>query len=139
MAVDANLSFLWNAVDFSGNNYNVLLMDYRVPGLPKPRLNVQPLTGADGAVSQGSTFAAGELWLKCYTQAASLATMETQISNIVTAFQDTDSGEALLLLTPVGKQWYARLSEGIEFQRFQNGAVFELTFFTPLAAGEAIP
>ena len=133
MSVPAAASFTFNGQSFAANGYNVRVMNRRlkgsVPDLAQPRVNIQQLSGANGAVTQGATKEPIMIMLECVTAVRDTATLEEQITNIKTALDVT--GEKSLILGWITGTRTVRQLNMLDFDRHQDGAFFTLVFIEP--------
>jgi len=132
MAVNSAGSFSFNSVNYWGDSYHVLVRTQGlvVPDIPAERVHRQPLSGADGDVTQGSTYEALEIVLPCVCHAGD-GTLETKLAAIRTALIAADGQERTLVLKwlpAAGDTFQARRIGPVKFDRKANGAYFELRF-----------
>ena len=100
-----------------------------LPDLAAPRVNVQNLAGADGSVTQGSTRETLRIRLRCATVVRDTATLEEQITNIKTAL-DVEGENSFIAGWRAGTKT-VRQTNGLAFDRQQDGAFFTLEFIEP--------
>lgn len=140
-------SFTYNSVDYWTAHDVVVNDDGRivVPGAARLRLDVQMLGGANGAVTQGSTYDPQYITLPCVIYKSAGTGVEAEEADIVTDILAADSAEATLVLwwLPVMANTYQvrRVGGEINFDTYANGAAFTLEFIVPnpVVTGTAIP
>lgn len=132
-------SFKWNGIYFGGDDYKCFLTTSVFPMLGKPRVNLMPLAGADGAVSQGSSV--GELYFRfgCVIDADSEEEREACMWNVINQLAKTKDGEAAIIFDHMPtKSWQARLFDAVDGQLAITGVEFTLTFVAPNPAYSAV-
>ena len=133
MSVPAAASFTFNGQSFAADGYNVRVMNRRlngsVPDLAQPRVNIQQLSGANGAVTQGATVDPIYITLECVTAVRDTATLEEQITNIKAAL-DVTGEKDIVFGWRSGTRTVRRLN-AVDFDRQQDGAFFTLKFIEP--------
>ena len=143
MAIESTKSFTWNGIDFSGDDYQVYLVNRDrfgyTPDLPQPRVDVQGLSGSSGAVTQGATWEAERLVLECAMVAADSTARETKLLAIRTALEAAQEGEKYIIFgLRTGYKRLVRLVRVSPFVRKGNGALFTLEFVWPYPFEESV-
>lgn len=125
-------SFTFKGTDFGGASYNLYCNTPVLPRMPMPRVNVSPLSQANGVVTQGSTFDETRITVECATTASDTAAVETQMTAIVNALRATQAGPGTLIFDAFPTRAYdARLVSAIDGQLGLNGESFTLEFIVP--------
>ena len=86
-------SVVVDGVDLGGSSYGLILTNPQMDFLPAPRLDIQSLAMADGAVTQGSTFGIRRATLGYAVQGTSGANLLSKLRNIADVLSRTQTGE----------------------------------------------
>ena len=133
MSIAAAKSFTFNSQSFAADGFNVYVLNTTepdsLPDLAQPRVNIQNLAGADGAVTQGATRQPLRIRLKCATVVRDTATLEEQITNIKTALDVVGEKSFTPGWRSITKT--VRQTNGLSFRRERDGAFFTLEFVEP--------
>ncbi len=128
MAIASGHSIEWDGTDLDA--YNLFVIRGRKPLLPSPEVNIQPLGGRDGAVSQGRRYEGREFVLTCVILSTNQTTRDTALTNLQALFQTSQTGEKTLVVDLFGTdEWNARLMSPFDATLAATGAEFDLEFF----------
>lgn len=123
-------SFSFNRVHLG--QYGLLVVQPPMPYLAAPRLEVEELTGVDGAAVAGAT--RGPRWfrLTCLVQHADAPTRIAYLQAVVDVLEASFEGECPLEFDCwPGRRWQARLASGVEARPTARGLEFDLEFVAP--------
>lgn len=124
-------SFTFNSINYSGASYGLTVVSHNGPFMPVPRVNVEPLSAANGVVTQGAQWNALTIQLVCRVAGSSKADALTKVANIIAALKTAhEAGEHDFILDDYsGDTYTARLTSGMAGARLGiTGAEFTLTF-----------
>ena len=125
-------SISWDEIDLGGEDYKLVIVGGTHPYLPEPRVQLEDLSQADGAVSFGATWGPRYFEFECVIAAESAEDRATCIANVITALRTTEEGEKPLVLGWEPDDVYqARLLSGINGRDAINGVSFPLRFVAP--------
>ena len=125
-------SFTFNGTDLGESAYGLYADEVSAPILGTPRVDKQPLAGANGVVTQGGTFGEVTIKLMCKVVAPDTASVTTQLEAIKGVLEATAEGEKTLVLDQYpNRQYTARLTSGLGPDQALTGAMFPLTFLVP--------
>ncbi len=126
MSIISGHSFTLDGTDFT--DYEVYVNRARKPLIPKPRIDLQALGGADGSAAQGTFYEGRRFQLDCVLYSPSAR--DTQIGNIVTALRAAAVTEKSFLVDHFGSRiWQGRFVPESAANLYASGAVFPLEFF----------
>ena len=120
------------------NDYGLWVVEHNAPYMPQPRVNIHELGGADGAVTQGSTFASMRVKLRCVFALDDVVSGEIGLdrdvvmTDLIDILADAAMNEKSLVLGfwPT-KTWTARLVSSVDGELMQRGLQFPLEFIIP--------
>ena len=113
-----------DSVDLGGSSYGLVLTNPQIEFLPPPRLDIQALAMADGAVTQGSTFAVRRATLGYAVQGSSGANLLSKLRNIAEVLSRTQAGEKTFVFDYMSdRTWYARIEDAFDPQIIGLGAM----------------
>jgi len=144
MIIDQTHSFTYGGVQYWGDTYGVMVEEggLVVPDIPKLRLDIQPLGGGSGAVTQGSTYDPLMITIPCCVVSTE-TDRETQIAAVRAALVAADTAETTLILwwlSASANTYQVRRVGEVVFNRTLDGATFTLEFIAPnpVATGTAV-
>lgn len=108
----------------------------RVPELKNHTIQV---AGRDGVLDLGSSLSERVIWISCFIPPKRTMAGLLKCKDDIVGWLSPDKGvRALMLDTEPGRVYYARLQEGVNFERVVRlAATFDLTFFCPDPYGYA--
>lgn len=123
-------SFKWDGTDMAEYGLHVIERPHQY--LPRPKVHVYDLSGADGAVTQGTYWEPLYLDMKCAVVADDPDELEENLLAIAGALFSTQEGEKELILSwRPGMTYRARLLSEMKTEPMINGALFDLRFIVP--------
>lgn len=130
-------SFTLNSIDYGDPAYGVYVVDDGGPWCPEFRVDLQPLAGAHGAVSQGQYLGPRYWTLRCVLVAASAAARVTQVYNVMQALAAAHAaGETEFSLDAIERwTWMARPIGEVNATEALCGAEFEVRIVAPNPIG----
>jgi predicted phage tail component-like protein len=132
-------SFTYNGTDLGEDAYGLYVVGVSAPLFGKPRVDIRPLSQADGVVTQGSTFGAIEIRMECKVVAPDPANLNTQLEAIAGVLRATAEGEKTLIIDQwPARQYTARLISLFDPDQAIGGAEFSLTWIVPTGTHEDI-
>lgn len=124
----------------NASDYGLIVAgDFPVPLMGEPRLNVQPLSQADGVAIQGSSIDALVLNVPVAIIGSTSADSETKVANLVNFFQ-TRMGRTYYLIwseRPT-KRYTVTLRSAIDVRLALAGMIFNLSFQDTLGYPETV-
>ena len=133
-------SVVVDGVDLGGSSYGLILTNPQMEFLPAPRLDIQSLAMADGAVTQGSTFDVRRATLGYAVQGTSGANLLSKLRNIADVLSRTQTGEKTFVFDYMSdRTWYARVEDAWDPTINGMGALgsIALTINPPFAVAAA--
>jgi phage-related protein len=122
-------SFTLDSVDLGGTDYGLYIVSGDESLMPRPRVIIENLTGADGAATMAATFEPLYINLVCMVKASSQANLRTQLGNIVTLLKTCQVEEKSLVFDRTPSDTYTvRLLSGVNASVMLTGAEFTLQF-----------
>ena len=123
-------SFTFNSIDYGDSDYELTVVNHNGPFFPQPRVNVEPLSAANGVVTQGAQWNALTITMVCRVAGDSKADALTKVAAIKAALKTAhEAGEASLILDDYSGNTYTARLTGYSAPRLGiTGAEFTLTF-----------
>jgi predicted phage tail component-like protein len=129
-------TIIFNSVDLF-ETWGVRVTQRPWPYMPAPRVWIENLGDANGAVTAGRTFDARTFSVECAVE-DNTGNLETTLDAIAAHFATAHAAGGLKQLVFGYRptvQWQARLVSEIRFEAALNGATFNLEFIAPDPTG----